>query len=130
MKDQMLLLGKLYIFIVSVERSKLEHFVLLCEKHPFSHRIDCHMKGGKCRCSENLPENICSFCGDICYVLNFRGYKLCMREIPKSMKSKVVPRDECFKNIKFVYDKKSKKVEALLDKLSEHRIPKKSGEYE
>ena len=50
------------------------------------------------------------------------------------MKSKVVPIDKYFKNIKcetfFIYDRKSISVEVLLDNPSEHRIPKKVGEYE
>ena len=57
-----------------------------------------------------------------------------MREIPESMKSKVFPIDKYFKNIKcetfFIYDRKSISVEVLLDNPSEHRIPKKVGEYE
>lgn len=57
-----------------------------------------------------------------------------MREIPESMKSKVVLIDKYFKNIKcetfFIYDRKSISVEVLLDNPSEHRIPKKVGEYE
>ena len=53
-----------------------------------------------------------------------------MREIPESMKSKVVPIDKYFKNIKcetfFIYDRKSISVEVLSDNPSKHRIPKKS----
>lgn len=88
------------------------------------------MNNGKC--SKSLHGNICNFCGHVCYVLNFRAYKICMREIPQSIKSKFVPIDEYFKNAKcepfFVYDRKSKKV--LLDNLSEHRIRKNVGEYQ
>lgn len=92
------------------------------------------MHDGKCSCSKSLPGNICSFCGHVCHVLNFRDQKICMREIPESMKSKVVPIDKYFKNIKcetfFIYDRKSISVEVLLDNPSKHRIPKKVGEYE
>ena len=47
----------------------------------------------KCKCKDSRPQEVCSFCFTVRYLLNFKCYKLCIDTLP------VVPLGEYLKKI-------------------------------
>ena len=74
-----------------------EYFVYICKGHPF---INKRMGGmqHKWTCKILGSYEICNFCVQVKYLINFRAYKICMRTIPKNMQQHLVPLDDFLKN--------------------------------
>ena len=52
-----------------------------------------------CTCEMCEPNEICNFCEQVRYLLNFKGYKLCVKKIPESMQQHLLPLDKYFKSM-------------------------------
>ena len=78
---------------------KEEHvyFVHTCKYHPFVAKKVNGMKN-KCFCAGLGHYEICDFCVQIKYLLNFRVYKFCLRAIPKNIQQHLVPLDDFLTN--------------------------------
>lgn len=78
------------------EHSVEETFVLTC-RHSLIHR---RMEGmqDKCTCKNLCLYEICNFCVQVKYLINFGACKICIRNIPKNIPPKVVPLDYFLKN--------------------------------
>lgn len=57
-------------------------FVYTCKAHPF---ISTRAEGMwfQCRCAKRDPSEVCDFCIQVKYMLNFRAYKICLKKIPE-----------------------------------------------
>ena len=73
---------------------KEEHvyYVHTCTCHPLVHR---RMQGmhEKCSCKFLGPYEVCNFCVQVTYLLNFRAYKICMKKRPKNVRKNLVSLD-------------------------------------
>ena len=78
---------------------KEEHvyFVHICKYHPFVAKKVDGMKN-KCFCAGLGPYEICEFCIQMKYLLNFRAYKFCLRTIPKNIQRNLMPLDHFLTN--------------------------------
>ena len=82
------------------------HMKCKCRREHFSYVLFCgectyRSKFGrenveiesKCKCKDSRPQEVCSFCFTVRYLLNFKCYKLCVDTLP------VVPLGEYLKKI-------------------------------
>lgn len=98
-------------------------FVYTCKDHPFvASRIP--EMALRCACTKIGSNNICNFCVQVRYLLNFRTYKICVKKVPLSFQENLVPINEYFENIVncepfFYYSPTGKEVDISLDNPSE-----------
>ena len=52
----------------------------------------------KCSCKILGPYEVCKFCVQVKYLLNFRAYRICMKKIPKNVQKNLMPLDVFLKN--------------------------------
>lgn len=76
----------------------------------------------ECDCKDMGPFELCDFCVQMRYLINFRFYKFCMGKIPKWLKNYLVPlysylKHETTKCGSFFFDFKNNKVCGSLDNL-------------
>lgn len=69
-----------------------ERYVYTCKGHPF---LISQLEGmcNECYCKNIGPFEMCKFCVQMRYLLNFRYYKFCVEEIPKWLNKFLVPLD-------------------------------------
>ena len=65
-------------------KEKHEYFVDTCKGHPFIDKKMDKMQH-KCTCKILGSYEICKFCVQVKYLINFRAYKICTRTIPKNI---------------------------------------------
>ena len=73
-------------------------FVHTCKNHPFIASRIPEMEL-RCTCAICGPNEICNFCVQVKYLLNFRAYKLCVKKIPNSIQPHLVLLDKFFDSI-------------------------------
>ena len=80
-------------------RQKHKLFVLFCSMKPFgfwSRSSDDLL----CTCASELAGDVCKQWGTVSYILNFGVYKLCLEQLPESIKDKVILIEQYFERIK------------------------------
>lgn len=74
-----------------------EIFALTCVEHPFLFNTLPEMHH-KCYCKNLEPFEICNFCVERRYLLNFLCVKFCFETIPKKIENRLVTLDYYLKN--------------------------------
>ena len=95
-------------------------YVLLCKDHPYGGNFNYQMVERKRLCANGLSHEICQFCFNVRYLLNFTCFKICMENIPLSFANELVTICQYFKSVKecepfFLYNKGSNYIEISLD---------------
>ena len=80
-------------------RQKYKLFISFCSEKPFgfwSRSLD----DLSCISASELASDICKHCRTVSYILNFRVYKFCLKQLHENIKDKVIPIEQCFEKIK------------------------------
>ena len=101
-------------------------YVLFCEKHPHGSLPTPEMEK-ECTCATRPANDICDFCVQIKYLLNFKCYKLCLEKIPASIQVKLITAPQYFKVMKscqpyFYFDEEKNRIFVSLDNPTEPKI--------
>ena len=94
-------------------------FILICEKHPYVADKISNMEP-RCTCPILDPHEICNFCVEVRYRLNFRAFKFCLKRIPSSIQDHIVAPFYYFKRMPgcepfFAWNRDLNKFEVYLD---------------
>ena len=101
-------------------KDKHRMYVLFCKDHPYGSNFNYQMIERKCLCANSLSHEVCQFCFNVRYLLNFKCFKICMENIPLSHENELVTIRQYFKSMKkcepfFFYNKGSNYIEISLD---------------
>ena len=81
-------------------KDKHQMYVLFGKDHPYGGNFSYQMVNRKCLCANGLSHEICQFCFNVRYLLNFKCFKVCMENIPLSFENELVTICQHFKSIK------------------------------
>ena len=81
-------------------KDKHRMYVLLCKDHPYGGNFNYQMVERKRLCANGLSHEICQFCFNVRYLLNFNCFKICMENILLSFENELVTIRRYFKSIK------------------------------
>ena len=101
-------------------------YVLFWEKHPQGSLSTPEMEK-ECTCVAASANDVCDFCVQIKYLLNFKYYKLCLERIPVSVQDKLITTPQYFKVTKgcqpfFYFNKERNVILVSLDNPAEPKI--------
>ena len=74
-------------------------YVLFCKEHPYGSPSVPGMQN-ECKCATTFANDICDFCIQVKYLLNFKCYKLCLERISVSILDELVTAPQYFKVMK------------------------------
>ena len=74
-------------------------YVLFCKEHLYGSPSVPGMQK-KCKCSAAFANDICDFCIQVKYLLNFKCYKFCLERIPVSIQDELVTAHQYLKVMK------------------------------
>ena len=97
---------------------------LSCNEHPYVAAKIPEMDLG-CNCPSIDALEICNYCRQVRYLLNFRAYKLCLKKIPESIQDEIVTTHQFFKRMPrcqpfFAFSKELGRLDIYLDNPREH----------
>ena len=72
-------------------------FILFCGKHPHG---SLPTSEKECTCATTSTNNVCDFCVQIKYLLNFKCYKFYLKRIPVSILDELITTPQYFKVMK------------------------------
>lgn len=73
-------------------------YILSCKEHPSVSPTVSSMDS-HCRCPNIGSQEICDFCRQVRYLLNFKVYKFCLKKIPVNFQDHMVLTTEYFKSM-------------------------------
>ena len=81
-------------------RDEHETFVYTCKAHAF---IATRVEGMdfQHRCEKRDSSQVCDFCIQVKYLLNFRAYKICLKKIPEKFQQHLVSLDKYLEEMNF-----------------------------
>ena len=96
--------------------------VLFCKDHPYGSNFNYQLVERKCLCANGVLYEVCQFCFNVRYLLNFKYFKIYLR-----FENELVTIRQYFKSIKecepfFFYDEGSNYIEISLDNPDEPKI--------
>ena len=102
-------------------------YVLLCNKHPYGAGFIPQMEKKKCTCATAFALDICDFCVQVKYLLNFKSYKILLKRIPVSIQDELQKTCQYFKVMKsfqpfFTFNKERNRIDVLLENPAEPNI--------
>ena len=95
-------------------------YIVSCNEHPYVAAKIPEMDPG-CNCSSiDDALEICNYCSQVRYLLNFRAYKLCCKKIPESIQNEIVTTHQFFKRMPsyqpfFAFSKELERIDIYLD---------------
>ena len=100
--------------------------ILFCKEHPYGSPSVPGMQK-ECKCVTAFANNICDFCIQVKYLLNFKCYKLCLERIPVSIQDKLITAPQYFKAMNgcepfFYFNEERNNIVVSLDNPSEPKI--------
>ena len=81
-------------------KDKHRLYVLFCEDHPYGGNFNFQMTERKCLCATHLSHEVCQFCFNVRYLLNYKCFEICMEKIPLSFENELVTIRQYFKSMK------------------------------
>ena len=81
-------------------KDKHRLYVLFCEDHPYGGNFNFQMTEKKCLCATHLSHEVCQFCFNVRYLLNYKCFEICMEKIPLSFENELVTIRQYFKSMK------------------------------
>ena len=76
-------------------------YIFSCEKHPYVASKIPEMDPN-CKCQSIDALEICNFCRQVRYLLNFRAFMFCLKRIPGSFQDHIVTTYQYFKECRAV----------------------------
>ena len=101
-------------------------YVLFCDKHPYGSALIPQMEK-KYTCATASALDVCDFCVQVKYLLNFKSYKVCLKRISVSIQDELQTTGQYFKVMKgfqplFVFNKERNRIDVLLDNPTEQKV--------
>ena len=81
-------------------KDKHRLYVLFCEDHPYGDNFNFQMTERKSLCATHLSHEVCQFCFNVRYLLNYKCFEICMEKIPLSFENELVTIRQYFKSMK------------------------------
>ena len=108
-------------------KEKHLYFTIFCKEHPFRANFSSNQEERKCTCTVKLSQEVCQFCCNIRYLLNFKYFKICVEQIPENLQKDMQALDQYVNEINcqpfFAHNKKSNSIEIHLDNPSFPKFP-------
>ena len=81
-------------------KDKHRMYVLFWKDHPYESNFNYQMIERKCLCANGLSDEVCQFCFNVTYLLNFKCFRICMGNILLSFENELVTICQYFKSMK------------------------------